>query len=186
MRGGRPSAGISDSWREAVNKGIVLPQVTGAGRRRDPAILRRREQHLHLLRELCGLENGKELNWLSLWQRGEKKNNPRTINQSTSRVCDKSINIPKLLKHSCGAVPCLASQVRSFLNSKIVFHSSLYYPCATSSSEHTSCFMSCLHPHSCQLRGENKLTPIKLNRKPPATPQQKKNILLYTAALACH
>lgn len=86
LRGGRPPAGISDSWREAVNKGIVLPQVTGAGRRRDPAILRRREQHLHLLRELCGLENRKELNCLSLWQRGKKITPKQSNNQRTQCV----------------------------------------------------------------------------------------------------
>lgn len=83
LRGDHAPVGISDSWQEAVNKGIVLPQVTGVGRRRDPAILWRREQHLHLLRELCMLKNVKELDRLSLWQRGKII----TQNQPSNKPC---------------------------------------------------------------------------------------------------
>lgn len=53
--GALPPTGITaGGWGEAVDKGIILPQVTRAGLRCDPTILRRRIQHLHLSRQLCG------------------------------------------------------------------------------------------------------------------------------------
>lgn len=73
--GAHPPTGITaGGWGEAVDKGIILPQVTCASLRCDPTILWRRIQHLHLSRQLCGF-NEKGITCLSFVFRVKKRTN---------------------------------------------------------------------------------------------------------------